>query len=241
MKIVLISDCHNTKFNLGLRGDEEIIIHAGDMTQMGSPRQVKSFIEWFSSLPVKHKITIAGNHDFCLDRGEGHRYPNEFGITVHEDFCIHDIIYLQDSSIIIDGIEIFGSPWSPEFGNWAFNQRRGQPAKERWDRIPLTSDIVVTHTPVAYHLDRTVHGDNVGCYELYDRLTSMDKKILHVCGHIHEGYGIKKINEKLVTVNASVLDEDYRLKHRPIVYTVNTANSGFEYTDFDYLTDSQID
>ena len=35
-------------------------------------------------------------------------------------------IYLQDSSIEIYGLKIYGTPWQPEFCGWAFNLPRGQ-------------------------------------------------------------------------------------------------------------------
>ena len=35
-------------------------------------------------------------------------------------------IYLEDSSIQIYGLKIYGTPWQPEFCGWAFNLPRGQ-------------------------------------------------------------------------------------------------------------------
>ena len=35
-------------------------------------------------------------------------------------------IYLQDSSISLYGLKIYGTPWQPEFCGWAFNLPRGQ-------------------------------------------------------------------------------------------------------------------
>ena len=35
-------------------------------------------------------------------------------------------IYLQDSSVEIYGLKIYGTPWQPEFCGWAFNLPRGQ-------------------------------------------------------------------------------------------------------------------
>ncbi|WP_456833459.1 MFS transporter [Deinococcus sp. UYEF24] len=39
---------------------------------------------------------------------------------------------------------------------------------------------------------------------------------LHVFGHIHEGYGVVEAGE-LTSVNASVLDAEYRLRNAPVV------------------------
>ena len=35
-------------------------------------------------------------------------------------------IYLEDSSVTVYGVKIYGSPYQPEFGNWAFPLKRGQ-------------------------------------------------------------------------------------------------------------------
>ena len=38
-------------------------------------------------------------------------------------------IYLQDSSVTLYGLKIYGTPWQPEFCGWAFNLPRGQVLK----------------------------------------------------------------------------------------------------------------
>ena len=35
-------------------------------------------------------------------------------------------IFLQDSSVELFGLKIYGTPWQPEFCGWAFNLPRGQ-------------------------------------------------------------------------------------------------------------------
>ncbi len=53
--------------------------------------------------------------------------------AIEEDVSVEDIkkeltncIYLQDSSVTLCGLKIYGSPWQPEFCGWAFNLPRGQ-------------------------------------------------------------------------------------------------------------------
>ena len=65
MKIVCIADTHNRQDDL-IIPDGDIIIHAGDLTEGGTKREVSQFISWFSSLPHTHKVFIAGNHDYYL-------------------------------------------------------------------------------------------------------------------------------------------------------------------------------
>jgi hypothetical protein len=42
-------------------------MYAGDLTWGGSLEEVESFNAWLGTLPHKHKIVVAGNHDFSLD------------------------------------------------------------------------------------------------------------------------------------------------------------------------------
>lgn len=66
MKVVLISDTHNQHERLNLPPGD-IIIHAGDITGSGTPRETLNFFQWFSSLPYTNKVFIAGNHDFAFE------------------------------------------------------------------------------------------------------------------------------------------------------------------------------
>ena len=65
MTIICISDTHNKHEDLHIP-EGDILIHAGDITESGTKRELKSFFEWFKNQPHKHKICIAGNHDFYL-------------------------------------------------------------------------------------------------------------------------------------------------------------------------------
>ena len=44
----------------------DVIVHSGDFTMMGTEGEALDFMEWFCDLPHRHKVFIAGNHDFCL-------------------------------------------------------------------------------------------------------------------------------------------------------------------------------
>ena len=114
------------------------------------------------------------------------------------------------------GIKIYGSPWQPEFCNWAFNlPRTGLELQEKWENIPKDTDILITHGPPWGHLD-VVRGrtDNLGCELLRQRVDEIKPKI-HVFGHIHSGYGYKFENETHF-INASVLNESYIYKQSPV-------------------------
>ena len=41
-------------------------------------------------------------------------------------------------------MQVWGSPWQPEFCGWAFNLRRGEACAAKWRLIPPATDVLVT-------------------------------------------------------------------------------------------------
>ncbi|QOD60890.1 metallophosphatase domain-containing protein [Polaribacter haliotis] len=202
MKIILISDTHgNHNFRIP-KGD--VLIHAGDVSSRGRKTEIDAFIKWFQSQPHKHKIFIAGNHDFYFEEA----------IKNNIEINFLDLIYLNDSGCEIDGIKFWGSPIQPTFFDWAFNRKRGEEIKKHWDLIPNDTDVLITHGPPHKILDLTKKEEYVGCKELKNKVLEIKPK-LHVFGHIHEAYG-KTVRNNTVFVNASLLDNKYRNVNSPI-------------------------
>lgn len=98
-------------------------------------------------------------------------------------------------------IRIFGSPYSPSKGTWAFGYAPDE-AEALWDQIPENLDILVTHTPPEGYCDRSRSGTRGGCSGLLAAL-ARTKPYLHVCGHIHEAGGVEEIHWK-TTSTASI-------------------------------------
>jgi Icc-related predicted phosphoesterase len=115
--------------------------------------------------------------------------------------------YLQDQSVIIEGLKFYGSPWQPTFHNWAFNKDRGEKIKTEWDKIPSDTDVLITHGPPFGILDKTVDNEKVGCEELLLAVNRIKPKI-HIFGHIHENYGEIKLNGTHF-INPSSCDYNY--------------------------------
>jgi len=200
MRIVCLSDTHNQHRSLDVPPGD-ILIHAGDSTFQGTLSEVSGFLMWMDSLPHPHKILIAGNHDWLFEQG-----PDLARMLLSEH---PKLIYLQDSGCEVAGLKIWGSPWQPEFGRWAFNlKRRGARLREAWNKIPLDTDILITHGPPFGVLDQLVDGERVGCEVLAERLHVVHPK-LHVFGHIHWAYG-RTLLDGTCFVNASNCDEGYR-------------------------------
>lgn len=213
-RIVCVSDTHNCNERIEVP-DGEILIHAGDATTVGTKEQIGRFNDWFASLPHPHKVFVAGNHDWLFERDNGSA----------RRLLDPGIVYLQDSSTVIDGLKIYGSPWQPRFFDWAFNLNRGQEMAEKWAMIPDDIDILITHGPPYGILDlvpRSGWDENTGCEELRKRveeITKVGSLKLHVFGHIHCGHGVHdEFGVKFV--NASTCDEQYDPTQRPIVVDV---------------------
>lgn len=219
MKVVCISDTHLQHDFQVPEGD--LLLHAGDATWIGSLPEVNKFAEWFSAFPHKHKIFVAGNHDWGFEKE-----PALFRQLLES----RGITYLEDSGIEIDGFKIWGSPWQPEFNHWAFNLSRyeGELA-EKWAMIPEDTDILVTHCPPRHILDKTMAYESVmpdgirydpprhvGCNELRTRLPDLGDLKLHVFGHIHAAYGMD-ILAGTCFVNASICNEKYKPVNAPMV------------------------
>lgn len=214
MRITFISDTHNKhKQVTSLLPGGDLIIHAGDMSSMGYQHEIQQFCKWFNGLEdYDHKVFIAGNHDW------GFQDSAEKTMEIVNSY--KEIDYLQDDLIMIgqnygDMISIWGSPWQPEFYNWAFNLPRGEKIREKWDLIPKGVDILITHGPAHGYLDRVIgEWENLGCEELAQAIKVKRPKI-HVCGHIHTGYGYVFDGETHY-INASLLDERYDFTQKPL-------------------------
>ena len=192
MIIVAVSDTHGRHEELQVP-DGDLFVHAGDISRVGNLEDVAAFDRWLARLPHRHKIVIAGNHDFCFQD-----HPREARALLRH------AIYLQDEAVEVAGVEVYGSPWQPWFFDWAFNLPRGPALAEKWAKIPDDTQLLITHGPPAGIGDRTHDGRRVGCEDLLRRVREVRPR-LHVFGHIHEAAG--RYDEDGTTfVNACVED-----------------------------------
>jgi Icc-related predicted phosphoesterase len=235
LKVTLISDTHTKhgKVSQDLPGGD-ILIHAGDFMNSGwDAQEAAQFMHWFDSIDnYDTKVFISGNHDRWMQNE-----PEEVKGILEKYKTIE---YLQDEELVIYGdgpngdlpeenIRIYGSPWQPEFYNWAFNlPRNGEEMKAKWDAIPDNTDILITHGPAFGYLD--IPGGQsvrVGCEMLRHRVDTIRPKI-HVCGHIHGSWG-HYFNGHTHFFNASVLDEQYIYNHAPWNFEWNNITNEIEW------------
>ena len=117
-----------------------MLVCTGDFTNTGELEEIEDFIDWFAAFPHRHKLLIAGNHDVTLhpEYYEQHwqRYHSMRGepydcaqaIAAVRGAAAKGITYLEDEEVTVEGVRVFGSPWQPEFCNWAFNRSMGSTA-----------------------------------------------------------------------------------------------------------------
>lgn len=217
MIIDCISDLHGVEPEL--QGGDVLIV-AGDLTARDRPKQYERFIAWMSKQEYKRKIVIGGNHDVLLEHDE--EIFNDNRIDEYEDFE-----YLLDSGTVIEGLKVWGSPWTRVFTGqnekcMAFALRTEYQLEDKFREIPEDTDILITHSPPFGFMDECSNG-RVGSTALRDRLRHLGRLKLHVFGHIHEGYGQMTVpwqdrpGEKgRIFVNAAQMNLFYDNVNKPI-------------------------
>jgi Icc-related predicted phosphoesterase len=207
MKIVCISDTHSLHRRIPEIPDGDVLIHAGDCLGAGNLDDIEDLNHWLGTLPHRHKIVIAGNHDAAFQET-----PDLARET------LNNAIYLEDSGVEIEGVRFWGSPWTPPFMDWWFMLDRGQPLREKWNLIPDNTDVLITHGPPKNIGDEASLGFrcyNAGCVDLLHRIDQLSLKA-HVFGHIHEGYG-EYVRGAMRLINASTCTVRYEPINPPIV------------------------
>lgn len=253
VRFVLISDTHSQTTHIP---DGDVLLHAGDLTTLGQPDDLGAQVEWLKSLAHEHKIFICGNHDFsaCTDQDFYETRGRQLNAQLHVQDSAHDVArakqilnrdslcekaltYLnnQPHQFTVQRAQtshyqwtVWGSPWSPQFHDWAWNYKRGVQARHIYKDIPKHVDVLITHTPPHKlgALDTIHDGSSVGCEELTRRLTapasehdSLRPK-LHVFGHIHEARGVHLLEQpafhhgdldESLLVNAALVEYDQHM------------------------------
>ncbi|KAF6765011.1 Metallo-dependent phosphatase-like protein [Ephemerocybe angulata] len=218
-RFVCISDTHSRREPLPF-GD--VLLHSGDLSAWGYPHQVKAVISWLKEEPHPVKIIVAGNHDLCLDA----RLPIEAHVDETPESLESIREYVRSQEVKNAGLnylehesmeftteggrswKVYGSPAAPHYAGGAFQYKNEAAAKELYNRIPLDTEILLTHTPPFEVLDLTRKGKNAGCRFLGERLEMLHSCRLHVFGHIHEARGAlilkNEDNNERVAVNAAI-------------------------------------
>ena len=230
IRIICISDTHDRHRKLDFKiPDGEVLIHCGDFTSTGKKESIIDFINWFADLPHPTKIIIGGNHDTTLDTnfynslGKDRFHSNSpcNSLECRQLLLEHPKInYMEDSALTVtfgadSMIKFYGSPWQPEFCEWAFNLPSGEDLLKKWNLIPNDVDVLITHGPPYGILDRNFSSMNCGCEDLRRSVAERIQPRVHLFGHIHESYGTFS-NGKTLFANCSTCNLWYRPVNPPI-------------------------
>lgn len=218
LKIIAISDTH-TKHNQVQVPEGDVLVHCGDWTNRGEESSVKSFLDWFSAQPHQHKVFIAGNHELSLEGVNRKKI-----LKLIDTYTNDNLHFLENSSIVIEGLNFYGSPATPYYGGWAFNFQRGKSIAMEWEKIPDNTNVLITHGPsygildlvedLPFNRGRDLHQ---GCQDLKNRIAYLRELELHLCGHLHTDGG-KSVKVNGVTyVNAAICTESYQPTNPPVV------------------------
>ena len=229
MDFVFISDTHGLHEMMSHPLPEgDVLIHAGDCTNVGSQKNIQEFVYWFQNLKgFDTKIFIAGNHDWGFERKPDwlNHYINE------ENLSQSDVVYLEDSEFIIEDpefsrpIKFYGSPWQPRFYDWAFNVDRDK-IHVHWEKIPEDTDVLITHGPPQEILDVNPMGEPCGCSSLRFQVENRVKPFIHAFGHIHTQPGHKIVGDTTY-INASTCTDRYVPSNKPIVASLKEHDGTF--------------
>lgn len=201
MRIACTSDLHG---HFPKIPECDLLLLGGDYCPMSNAFQQQFwfknvFANWLTNVSQNCKIIgVAGNHEVLFEE--------------HPELVPQmDWTYLQDSGIEWNGFNIWGSPWQPRFYDWAFNADEPQ-LKEKWDLIPVNTDILILHGPPRGYGDFSPYGqEHTGSPSLLAKIEEIQPKLV-IAGHIHAAYGKYQIGNTIF-LNCSLVDEKYKAVH----------------------------
>lgn len=202
MTVLAISDLHGYFPDIP---ECDLLLLGGDYCPTRNLDQERRFMQgdfsdWLKGIKARYIVGIAGNHDFILQ----HDKELAKGLPW---------IYLEDEEINLEGVRIYGSPWTPKFYDWAFMES-DYLLKKRYENIPSGLDILLTHGPAYRHLDVTQNGSRAGSFSLWERMKEV-KPDSHVFGHIHEARGVMDENS-MRFYNVTHVTLHYEPKFTPV-------------------------
>lgn len=213
INILHLSDTHKKHHSVILPDERiDIAIYSGDATTTKIPginvNEWASFIQWYEKVDAKHKIFVAGNHDATA---------SEYRLYFKDSIKEAGVIYLENDHAVVEGLTIFGSPYTPTYGDWYFMRPRHKMASI-WENIPLETDILVTHGPRKGILDSAYRQGSftecVGDAALGSAIDKLPYLKLHCFGHIHDNKlaknnGIMMTNGVIYSNASAVKDRDF--------------------------------
>lgn len=210
MRLAIVADLHG---HLPVIPPCDVLLVGGDV-RPGAATETDAelafldgpFRAWLETVPAGEVVGIAGNHDFAFDRHPD-RIPPDLQWT-----------YLEDEETTVDGVTIWGSPWTPWFFDWAFNAPKADSEAflaHTYAAVPDDTDVLLIHGPPRGYGDTTARGMEVGSTALLDLVDRVQPRLC-AFGHIHEGRGAWDRGPTHL-VNAAAVNLEYALIDDPVV------------------------
>jgi Icc-related predicted phosphoesterase len=213
-RIVCISDLQGQceKIKHSDLPDGDLLLIAGDLTNVGKLPELIIFNNWLSTLKSKYgsMICIAGNHDLGLNRG----------LNGHSIFT--EATYLENELVEVGGLKIFGTPANscgPYAQYWEFCDPKY--TRRVYKNMPKC-DIIISHGCPYGILDETPRGEHIGDKDLLNSIQRIRPRLV-IFGHNHAGYGTYEkdgttfVNAALCDDNNTLVDTKWNLIRSPIV------------------------
>lgn len=211
---LVLSDTHGDVFEVPTRRFD-VALHCGDLTEESKLDEYKVSLELLKKINAPLKLVIAGNHDFTLDTPTFRRNVAGIRQVIEPDLIRRTygdfgeakallesdgakaagIVYLEEGThhfTLANGasLTVYASPFTASLSSgWGFNFHPSQ--DHEWS-IGKDVDIVMTHGPPLGVLDYTDSKVRAGSSSLF-RAVARAQPRLHCFGHIHEGWGARRV------------------------------------------------
>jgi Icc-related predicted phosphoesterase len=223
MKCCHISDTHDVHKDLNsLIPECEILFFTGDLTYKGSEWEILKLLEQFERLKLRipHIVGILGNHEVNCEGKE---------VEMKSRFKAVGVDLLHNESIEIEGIKIWGSPFTPYFFGWAYQYENAQYATQYageylpnghdiWSQIPDNTQVLLSHCP-PYMINDLCPNGHVGCSILRMYVESIPSIKFNLFGHIHSSHGTSLVNG-VTYINSSIMNNSYNFVNKPHLFEI---------------------
>lgn len=187
MRILHVSDTHNAKPDLPA---SDILVHSGDLTNLGSEEEVLLGLKWLSEQKSEHKLFVPGNHDLLFDQDHPDGFDTvELAALILRAKDSFGIDILTEGTVDYFGLKFGAMARVKKFGGWAFGSSEFEISESLGFVLPFGIDVLVTHTPPFGILDHNgLH--RCGSETLYEKVRDDKSIMVHLFGHIHESAGV---------------------------------------------------
>ena len=187
IRCVIISDTHGFHNQIPLPSGQ-ILIHAGDFTDYGTPNEIFAFKAFLKEqlAHFEHIVIIPGNHEFWPDLCATCFFSP---INPLDSKRVH---YLRDEVVEVLGINFYGSRFkSATLFGWMYPVGRDRDAKQSFDDVPLDKkiDVMLIHQPpyLKSFDKRFFRRGNKAITEVLMKVNPA----VYICGHNHDVYGVR--------------------------------------------------